>query len=176
MTDLQDLRRNGPQRPSHPRAPVSGDAVVADGRVASVRMEIPQSVRDLVATGPLGHLVTLDPDGTPHVTLVWAGFDGDELVFATFPDQHKLESIRRDSRVVVSFQAKESSSGALHPYAVITGRGRVTAGGALEWMDHLAHFYVGPGEKFPMRDVPAGFVVRVSVDRIYGVGPWGHDF
>jgi hypothetical protein len=24
------------------------------------------------------------PDGTPHVTLTWAGFDGDEIVTATF--------------------------------------------------------------------------------------------
>jgi PPOX class probable F420-dependent enzyme len=139
-------------------------------------MDIPQSVRDLLATGPLGHLVTLDADGTPHVTLVWAGFDGDELVFATFPDQHKLESIRRDPRVVVSFQAGENPGTGLHPYAVISGRGRISVGDALAWMDHLAELYIGPGHVFPMREVPAGFVVRVTVDRIYGVGPWGHDF
>ena len=139
-------------------------------------MVIPQSVRDLLATGPLGHLVTLDPDGTAHVTLVWAGFDGDELVFATFPDQHKLESIRRDPRVVISFQAHENPGPGLHPYAVISGRGRITDGGALAWMDRMAEVYIGPGQKFPMRDAPPGFVVRVTVDRIYGVGPWGHDF
>jgi PPOX class probable F420-dependent enzyme len=137
---------------------------------------IPQSVRDLLATGPLGHLVTLDPDGKPHVTLVWAGFDGDELVFATFPDQHKLESIRREPGVAISFQALENPGPGLHPYAVIEGRGRIVEGGALEWMDHLAEVYIGPGQHFPMREVPPGFVIRVEVDRIYGVGPWGHQF
>ena len=139
-------------------------------------MNIPQSVRDLLATGPLGHLVTLDPDGTPHVTLVWAGFDGDELVFATFPDQHKIESIRRDPRVAISFQAHENPGPGLHPYAVIGGQARVSEGAALEWMDHLAEIYLGPGLRFPMRDAPPGFVVRITVDRIYGVGPWGHNF
>jgi PPOX class probable F420-dependent enzyme len=139
-------------------------------------MEIPQSVRDLLATGPLGHLATLDEDGTPHVTLVWAGFDDDDLVFATFPDQHKLESIRRDGRVVVSFQAKEHTGPGLHPYAVIEGTGTVDEGGALEWMDHLCQFYIGPGAEFPWRDAPPGYVTRVTVERIYGVGPWGHDF
>lgn len=139
-------------------------------------MEIPQTVRDFLATGPLGHLVTLDEDGTPHITLVWAGFDGDDLVFATFPDQHKLESIRRDPRVVVSFQAREHTGPGLHPYAVIQGRATVTEGGALDWMDHLAEVYIAPGEKFPMRDAPPGFVTRVKVERIYGVGPWGHDY
>jgi PPOX class probable F420-dependent enzyme len=137
---------------------------------------IPQSVRDLLATGPFGHLVTIDPDGTPHVTLTWAGFEGDELVFATFPDQHKIQSMRRDPRVTISFQAKENTGQGLHPYAVITGRARVSEGGALELMDRLAPAYMGPGAKFPMRDVPPGFVMHVTVDRIYGVGPWGHDF
>lgn len=120
--------------------------------------------------------MTLDPDGTPHITVTWAGFDGDELVLATFPDQHKLDSIRRDPRVAISFQAQENTGQGLHPYVVIQGRGRVLEGGALEWMDHLAEFYVGPGERFPMRDVPAGFLTRIAIERIYGVGPWGHDF
>lgn len=137
---------------------------------------IPQSVRDLLATGPLGHLATIDPDGKPHITLTWAGFEGDELVFATFPDQHKLENMRRDPRVTVSFQAHENTGQGLHPYAVISGRVRLTEGGALEVMDRLAPAYIGPGAKFPMRDVPPGFVAYLTVDRIYGVGPWGHDF
>jgi PPOX class probable F420-dependent enzyme len=139
-------------------------------------MTIPQTVRDLLETGPLGHLVTLDPDGNPHVTLTWAGFDGDDLVLATFPDQFKLDCIRRDPRVTISFQAHENPGPGLHPYAVISGRGQVTEGGALAWMDHLAQYYIGPGERFPMRDVPPGFVTRVTVERIYGVGPWGHQF
>ena len=137
---------------------------------------IPQSVRDLLATGPLGHLATIDPDGKPHITLTWAGFDGDELVFATFPDQHKIENMRRDPRVTVSFQAQENTGQGLHPYAVISGRVRLTEGGALDVMDRLAPAYMGPGAKFPMRDVPPGFVVHLTVDRIYGVGTWGHDF
>jgi PPOX class probable F420-dependent enzyme len=139
-------------------------------------MQISDELRDFMATGPLGHLVTLDEDGTPHVTLTWAGVDGDDLVFATFPDQHKLESIRRDPRVVLSFQAEEHDGQGLHPYAVFEGRATVTEGCALEWMDHLSGFYIGPGETFPMREVPPGFVTRVTVDRVYGVGPWGHDF
>lgn len=135
---------------------------------------IPVSVRDLLATGPLAHVVTLDPDGTPHVTLAWAGFDGDELVMATFflLEQKKLQNLRRDPRVVVSFHAKEHAGEGLHPYAVIQGRARITEGGALEVMDHLAQYYLGPGERYPMRDVPEGVVVHVTVERIYGQGSW----
>lgn len=43
-------------------------------------MTIPQSVRELVATGPLAHITTLSQDGSPHVTVVWLGTEGDEFV------------------------------------------------------------------------------------------------
>jgi PPOX class probable F420-dependent enzyme len=135
---------------------------------------IPQSVRDLLATGPLGHVVTLNPDGSPHVTLTWAGFEGDELVFSTFfgTDQRKIRNLRRDPRVTVSFHAKEHHGEGLWPYAAISGRARITEGGALAVMDRLAEAYLGPGQRYPLRDVPPGLVMRVTVERIYGQGPW----
>ena len=135
---------------------------------------IPESVRQLLATGPLAHVVTIDPDGTPHVTLSWAGLDGDELVMATFfgLDQKKVTNLRRDPRMVLSFEAKEHTGQGLHPYLVIQGRATLTEGGALEVMDRLAEFYIGPGQQFPMREVPPGLVYHVAVERIYGQGPW----
>src|SRR5436190_3760217 len=133
--------------------------------------EIPDSLRELLATGPLATVVTIDPDGTPHVTLAWAGLDDDELVMATFfgVDQKKVTNLRRDPRVVVSFIAKDHPPGeGLHPYLVIQGRARITEGGALDVMDRLAEYYIGPGAKFPMRDVPPGLVYHVTIERIYG--------
>jgi PPOX class probable F420-dependent enzyme len=137
-------------------------------------VSIPTGVRGLLATGPLGHVVTLDPDGTPHVSLAWAGFDGDELVFATFfaTDQRKLANLRRDPRVTLSFEAKEHTGEGLHPYVVIRGRARITEGGALEVMDRLAEHYLGPGAVYPLRDAPPGVVVHVTIEAMYGQGPW----
>jgi PPOX class probable F420-dependent enzyme len=137
--------------------------------------KIPESLRQLLATGPLATVITIDPDGTPHVTLAWTGFDGDELVMATFflMEQQKLQNLRRDPRVVVTVQQKEYSGQGLWPYAVIQGRvDRITEGGALEVMDRLAEYYIGPGQQYPMREVPDGIVVHVTVDRVYGQGPW----
>jgi PPOX class probable F420-dependent enzyme len=135
---------------------------------------IPDSARELLKTGPLAHVVTIDPDGTPHVTLSWAGFEGDELVMATFfgLDQKKVTNLRRDPRVVVSFQSKEPGDGPLWPYLVVEGQARIEEGGALEVMDRLAEHYIGPGAVFPMRDAPPGLVYRITIDRIYGQGPW----
>jgi len=135
--------------------------------------DIPTTVRELLATGPLVHVVTLDPDGAPHVTLSWAGFDGDEVAMATFFNlgQRKLENLRRDPRAVLSFHAKEYEGQGLWPYAVIHGRAdRITEGGALALMDRLAQSYLGPGQRYPMRDAPEGVVIHVTVDRVYGQG------
>jgi PPOX class probable F420-dependent enzyme len=138
-------------------------------------VEIPQSLRDLLATGPLATVVTIDPNGMPHVTVAWAGLDGDEIIMATFfnLEQRKLENLRRDPRVVLSFQAKEFSGQGLWPYAVVQGRvDRITPGGALAVMDRLSEYYIGPGQQYPMREVPEGVVLHVTVHRVYGQGPW----
>ena len=58
-------------------------------------------------------------------------------------------------------------------YLVIYGRARVTEGGAPELLQRLAHTYLGPDVTFPpMPDPPPGFVTRIDVDRVCGVGPW----
>ena len=137
--------------------------------------KVPESLRQLLATGPLATVSTLNPDGTPHVTLAWAGLDGDELVMATFFNlgQRKLRNVRRDPRVTASFMAKEYSGQGLWPYAVVQGRvNRITEGGALDLMDRLSEHYLGPGQRYPMREVPDGVVLHVTIDRVYGQGPW----
>lgn len=61
--------------------------------------------RELIADGALAHLVTINEDGSPQVAVVWVGVDGDELVAAHLDGrQRKLRNIRRDPRVVISFE------------------------------------------------------------------------
>ena len=56
---------------------------------------------------------------------------------------------------------------------MIYGTARVTEGGGPELLQRLATTYIGPGVKFPpMPDPPPGFVTRVTVERLGGVGPW----
>jgi PPOX class probable F420-dependent enzyme len=63
---------------------------------------LPQAARDLLESDAVAHVVTLDEDGAPQVTAAWVGLDGDEIVFATLPDQRKLKNLRRDPRVALS--------------------------------------------------------------------------
>ena len=62
-------------------------------------MKLPQSARDLIESGSLAHLVTLDPDGSPQVTCIWVGLEENEIVSGHLNvDQRKLRNIGRDAR------------------------------------------------------------------------------
>jgi PPOX class probable F420-dependent enzyme len=130
-------------------------------------------VRDFIATGPLAHVVTLDRDGGPHVSVAWVGIEGDEIVIGTLFDQAKLRNLRADPRIALSFAAPGRNEYGLDHYLVLRGRARVTEGGAPELLQRLARVYLGPDVRFPpMPDPPPGFVVRVAVDRVSGLGDW----
>jgi len=134
---------------------------------------LPDSARELIESGALAHLVTLNPDGSPQVTCVWMGIDGDELVCAHLPRHKKVRNMERDPRVVVSFEGTRVHPPGLKEYLVVHGRARITEGGAPELLQRLAHVYLGPDVQFPpMPDPPPGFVTRIAVERIGGVGPW----
>jgi PPOX class probable F420-dependent enzyme len=123
---------------------------------------------DVVAT-----LVTLNEDGSPNVTMAWVGLEGDEVVIGTLPEQRKLQNLRREPRVAVSLQTGRVNEYGLAEYLVLHGRARVTEGGAPELLQRLARTYLGPDVTFPpMPNSPPGFVTRISVERIGGIGPW----
>jgi len=136
-------------------------------------MKIPQSVRKLIEAGVPAHLVTLNRDGSPQVTIVWIGLDGDEIVAGHLPENRKVRNIRRDGRVAISLQAATKSVMDLTEYVVLYGDARIEEGGAAALLQKLAGVYIGPGVKFPpMDNPPPGYITRIHVNRIDGVGPW----
>ena len=129
-------------------------------------MPLSSSLRARIEAGPIAHLVTLGPDGTPHVSLAWIGLDGDDVVIGTMFDQLKLHNMRRDPRVAVSFETGTTNAMGLNGYIVLHGRARLTDGGAPELLNRLAQIYIGPGATMPT--APAGWVIRITVDRVTG--------
>ena len=134
---------------------------------------LPDSAR-AVLTGPnLAHVVTIDPDGGPQVSCVWVGVDGDEVVFGSLGPFRKLRNLGRDPRIALSVESTAVNPIGMREYLVLQGTARVVPGGAPELLQELAHVYVGPDVKFPpMDDPPPGSIVRITVDKISGVGPW----
>jgi hypothetical protein len=107
------------------------------------------------------------------VSLVWIGLEGDDIVAGHLPKNQKVKNILRDPRVAISLQATTKSALGLTEYAVLYGEAHIQEGGAPELLQRLAVIYLGPGVKFPpMENPPPGYVTRIRVDRIEGVGPW----
>src|SRR6516225_3169741 len=112
-------------------------------------MEIPQSVRELVAKGPHAHLSTLNADGSPQVTVVWVGIENDEFVIGHMGVWQKVRNMRRDPRVALSMLGTGKNAQGLHEYLVVRGNARITEGGAAELLQRLAHIYMGHDVEFP---------------------------
>ena len=137
-------------------------------------MALPESAKELIRSGALGHLVTIGNRGTPQVTCVWVGVEGDELLTAHLnPRLRKLDNVRRDPRVAVSFEGTRIHPPGLREYIVVHGRATIEEGGAPELLQELARVHLGPDVRFPaMDDPPPGVRMRIAVERMSGIGPW----
>ena len=137
----------------------------------------PDSAREVLDSAALAHLLTLNADGSPQVTCVGVGLEGNEIVCAHRPRQRKIDNVELDPRVSVSIEADGTNEPGLRNPLVVHGRARVTKGGAPELLQRLAHTYLGPEVVFPpMSDPGPGYITRVSTERITEVGPWVGDF
>jgi PPOX class probable F420-dependent enzyme len=138
-------------------------------------MRVPEHARTVLESDALGHLVTINPDGSPQVSVIWVGLDGDEIIAAHVPNNQKVKNIRRDGRVALSVETDRMNEMGLTEYLVITGTARITEGGAVDVLRKLAKTYIGPDADFlPGNDLPPGYVTHITIDRISGVGPWAN--
>jgi PPOX class probable F420-dependent enzyme len=136
-------------------------------------MELHPEARELLESDRLAHMVTLNHDGSPQLSCVWVGLDGDEIVSGHLPRNQKVKNVERDPRVAISIEGEGMSHGALRHYLVVHGSARIQEGGAAELLQRLAHVYLGPDVKFPPTDdPPPGYVIRTTPERLGGVGPW----
>jgi PPOX class probable F420-dependent enzyme len=134
---------------------------------------IPDAAREVLEGPELAHLVTLEPDGSPQVSCVWVGLEGDDIVFASLGERRKLDNIRRDPRVSLSMEGNGLNGIGLRDHLVVHGRARIVEGGGPELLQRLARTYLGPDVRFPpMDDPPPGVVVHISAERLGGSGPW----
>lgn len=132
-----------------------------------------EATRAALTAGRLGHLSTINADGSPQVSVVWIGLDRDEIVIGHLGSGRKITNIARDPRVVLSLEADGRTDIGLDHYLIVRGTARLVEGGAPELLQDLARVYLGPDVKFPPIDnPPPGRVIRIAVDRVSGVGPW----
>jgi PPOX class probable F420-dependent enzyme len=139
-------------------------------------MELNDAARDLIGEGADATLVTLNPDGSPQVSVVWVELqstpDGDELVSAHLSEHKKVRNVRNDPRVAVTIVSLEKLGLGNRPYLSIYGTARIVEGGAPELLQELNPILGDPDTKFPPDGAPPGFLTRIRIDKVGGIGPW----
>ena len=88
---------------------------------------------DLIESGALAHMVTLNSDGSPPVTCVWVGLDGDEIVSGHLGKWQKVKNVARDPRAPLSLESPHENQLGLREYLVVHGRGRIEEGARLSF-------------------------------------------
>ncbi|MGD1225165.1 TIGR03618 family F420-dependent PPOX class oxidoreductase [Streptomyces krungchingensis] len=134
-----------------------------------------EPVRRALTSGRLAHMVTLNPDGSPQVACVWVGLDEeDRIVSGHLYAQQKIRNLRRDPRVALSMAAGVRSPEGMEYHFVAHGIAEVLEGGAVDLLGRIAAPYLEAGRTWPADRFAGatGFVVRTTVDRVTGFGPW----
>lgn len=141
-----------------------------DGPMTSLLNE---AARRAITAGRLGHLATVNADGSPHLSAVWIGLEDDDIVVGHMMGGRKVQNIARDPRVALTVEAEGSNPAGMANYLIVSGHARLVEGGAPELLQRLAEVYIGPGVVFPpFDDPPPGHVIRITPSRIGGTGPW----
>jgi len=138
-------------------------------------MTLNDAAREFIGDGADATLITLNPDGSPQVSVVWVAFrstpDGDELVTGHLSEHKKVRNIRRDPRVAVTIVQAGDTNRALRNYLSVEGTAYIEEGGAPELLTELSAALLDPNQ-FPPKDAPPGYVTHIRVEKVGGVGPW----
>ena len=136
-------------------------------------MTLTGEISRVLTAGRLAHLVTVNPDGSPQMSAVWIGLDGNDIVIGHLSGGRKVTNIAQNSRVALTVEADGANPIGMANYLIVYGNARLVEGGAPELLQRLAEVYLGSGVKFPPFDnPPPGHVIRITPTRVGGVGPW----
>ncbi|MET9600694.1 PPOX class F420-dependent oxidoreductase [Streptomyces sp. NPDC006459] len=97
-------------------------------------------LRKVIDDSPVfASVATIQPDGSPQVSVTWLARDGDDLLVSTTVGRRKERNLRRDPRVTVLI----NPSDAPYTYAEVRGTAQLTTEGGQELIDALSRKYTG---------------------------------
>jgi PPOX class probable F420-dependent enzyme len=138
-------------------------------------MTLNDAAREFIGDGADATLVTINPDGSPQVSVVWVALrstpEGDELLTAHLAEHKKVRNIRQNPHVAVTIVQPGDVNRELRNYLAVNGTAYIEEGGAPELLTSLSEALLDPNQ-FPPKDAPPGFVTHIRVEKVGGVGPW----
>ena len=128
---------------------------------------LPAVVKDWLRDKACPIVATIDPDGIPQLSAVWAKLDGDGVVFSTLRDRRKGRNLARDPRASVLV------SNPADPYETVEVRGRadVTDDPDGSLIKELGlHYNDGAEFTEPVEQTRRRIIVRVHPDHVTTYG------
>ena len=125
---------------------------------------LPQQAKDLLDAATYVTLATLNEDGSPQATVLWAKRDGDDVLLSTTQGRRKARNMERDPRVSLVLLD------AANPYTFVEIRGSVTmtTEGGTELIDELSHKYTGGSYTRDEGTNNVRVVVRLTPEHVTG--------
>ncbi|MEW1566242.1 PPOX class F420-dependent oxidoreductase [Streptomyces sp. NPDC093509] len=130
--------------------------------------ELSDDLKKLIDDNPVfATIATIQPDGSPQLTITWLGRDGEDLLVSTTVGRRKEKNLRDDPRITVMINPPNAP----YTYAEIRGTATLTTEGGQELIDELSRKYTGkdyadfnPASK----DDAERVVVRVTPRKVVG--------
>jgi len=130
-------------------------------------LKLAPAARALFDAKNFANVATLNEDGSPQVSPVWLGYDGEHVIFNTGKKRLKTWNMKRDPRVALTVQNLDN----LYQYVEVRGKAvEITEQGGEAGMDAMSKKYLGE-DKFPWKQPGDVWVkVKVTIEHIAGQG------
>lgn len=125
-------------------------------------------LRELLGKKTYGHVVTVNADGSPQVSMVWLDVRNGGASFNTSTRTKKARNLARDPRITISVQNPDD----LQQYAVLRGTAVLSETPASEQINRLAKKFLGVDVYPWRRPGETRITVDITLDRVSGAGPW----
>ena len=128
-----------------------------------MNISLSDAAQALLAGKNYAVLATVNPDGSPHTSVMWVGRDGDDLLFSTVEGRVKHRNMRPDPRVSVTVIDSSDPEN----YVELRGRVSMTPDVGRRVDTQLSWKYDG---KDPGEDRPGAVrvIVRMIVEKATG--------
>jgi PPOX class probable F420-dependent enzyme len=124
------------------------------------RIRLPEAARELFDAANFVTVATIDPDGRPQLSIVWAKLDSDDLLFSTIKGRRKYSNLLRDGRAT----ALVSPNGDGYRYVELRGSVTVVDDPQAALIEELSLKYTG--QSFGERPGEQRVIVRLTPDKV----------
>jgi PPOX class probable F420-dependent enzyme len=129
---------------------------------------IPDEANHLFEGKDFAHVATINSDGSPQVSAVWVGRDGDLVTFNTAEGRVKTNNLHNNPNVAISIADQEN------PYENLIIQGKVvemTQDGADDDIDALAKRYLD-ANSYPFRQPgEERVIVKIEPQKVNHTAP-----